>query len=240
MPYILSPEISDDLPALWQEGAPYQRGKIYSISDGKMPPVNYDWHTFRPHSLTHAEGGRHTADGKMVIEDYFSNPNYFFGSAVVVRLPGNNYRALPKLNGVYHWEVTKNELQEAVTSTVKSGRPLQKLILTTEFYPQNGVGFHDPNYVLTLSQEAADYLISHEQFNLYGTSWKSTDYQPGRLERPIHNTIFKKAIIFECLDMRKVPAGEYFFVGFPLRIKGASESPVTPVLFEYDEISNSR
>jgi hypothetical protein len=44
----------------------------------------------------------------------------------------------------------------------------------------------------TLSQEAADYLISLDGFHLYGISWKSSDFNPGRPERPIHNTLFKK------------------------------------------------
>ena len=34
-----------------------------------------------------------------------------------------------------------------------------KLLLTTDHYLKNKDGFHDPNYVLTLTQEAADWLI---------------------------------------------------------------------------------
>jgi len=103
-------------------------------------------------------------------------------------------------------------------------------------YPKNNDGYHDPNYVLTLGQEAADWLISSKDFNFYGTSWKSSDYTPGSTERPIHKTLFKQAVIAECLDLEAVPSGDYFIVAYPLRIKDSSESPVTPVLFTYDEL----
>jgi kynurenine formamidase len=72
---------------------------------------------------------------------------------------------------------------------------------------------------------------------LYGTTWKSSDYAPGSMLRPIHNEIFRKAGIVECLNLKDVPGGDYFLVCFPLNIKGASESPVTAVLFEKNEIS---
>jgi kynurenine formamidase len=75
--------------------------------------------------------------------------------------------------------------------------------------------------------EAAKYLTSLPKFNLSGTSWKPTDYQPGSPLRPIHNEIFKKALILEYLNLNSVPEGEYFINCFPLNLKGASESPVT-------------
>lgn len=88
---------------------------------------------------------------------------------------------------------------------------ISKLLLTTEFYPVNDFGYDHPNYVLTLSQEAADFLISYEGFNLYGTSWKSSDFNPGKAERPIHDTLFKQALILENLDLKDVPEGEFYF-----------------------------
>ena len=71
---------------------------------------------------------------------------------------------------------------------------------------------------------------------MFGTSWKSTDFRPGLPDRPIHNEIFKKASIFECLKVHDVPAGSYFFVGVPLPIANASESPVCPALFTKEEL----
>ena len=87
-----------------------------------------------------------------------------------------------------------------------------------------------------MSIEAAEYLISFDKFNLFGTSWKSTDFMPGSFERPIHNTIFKKALILEYINLNAVSEGEYFINCFPLNLEGASEAPVTAVLFDLNEL----
>jgi arylformamidase len=68
-------------------------------------------------------------------------------------------------------------------------------------------------------------------------TWKSSDYKPGSAERPIHKTLFKKAVILECLNLSEVPEGMYFLNAFPLRIEGASESPACPVLFTKNELA---
>lgn len=230
MPYILSPLICEKLPGLWSEGSPYEREVIYEIN-GSFPPVNYQKHIFKSHSVTHAEGSLHTKNNGRSIDDYFQG-NYFFGTATLVRLPGNGYRAIDETKRIFHWEVSLEELKEAL-----KGRVPQKLILTSESYFKSKSGFHDPNYVLTLSIEAAKWLVSNDGFNLFGTSWKSSDFKPGSMDRPIHNLLFKNAVILECLDLEFVPGGEYFLVAFPVRIKGASESPVTPVLFTKTEVS---
>lgn len=96
---------------------------------------------------------------------------------------------------------------------------------------------HDPQFALTLSAEAAEWLASNPKFSAYGTSWKSTDFQPVSRERPIHKIFLKSAIIYECLELTGVPDGEYFLSAFPLPLKGATESLVCPVLFTFDEIA---
>ena len=231
MPYILSPLIKENMTPLWFEGSPYEKENIYKIADNKMPPINYDKHILKPHSLTHAESEKHICLNGKSIDQYFSSDS-FFGKCHVIKLRGNNYKKID--SNIYHWEITENELLEEI----KNIPHLSKIIISTEFYPKNIDGFHDPNYVLTLSSSAANYLASLPDFNLYGTSWKSSDYMPGKKERPIHKTLFTKAIILECLDLENVPAGEYFLSAFPLRLENASESPLTPVLFTKHEISN--
>ncbi len=195
-----------------------------------MPPVNYDKHIINSHSLSHAEAPRHVIDNGKTIDNFFSS-DYFFGSCTVVRLKGNNYKDLG--NGVFHWVVTLSEIKEALKNKIP-----KKLLLTTGVYLKNSDGYHDPKYMLTLSHEPAEWLISSSDFNLYGTSWKSSDYLPDSLERPIHKTLFKQAVILECLDLEKVPGGDYFIVAYPLRIENFSESPVTPVLFTHEELKS--
>lgn len=235
MPYILSPQIKVNQKGLWQEGMSYSKESIYKIDGQSLPPVNYDAHILKPHSLTHAEASLHTtADGKN-LDSYFMQLNYFYGKCFVIKLQDKKYELIDKEKNIYKRVIQKQELEDHLKQ-IKNPDQFSKILISTEDTPYNTDGYHKENYVLTLSQEAADYLVSFKNFNLFGTSWKSTDYQPGSKERPIHKTIFKKAIIFELLYLKDVPQGEYFFVGFPLRLEAASESPVTPVLFNYDEI----
>jgi kynurenine formamidase len=86
-----------------------------------------------------------------------------------------------------------------------------------------------------LSQSAAELLVDNN-IKLYGTSWKSSDFLPGSKERPIHNTLFKTALIMECLDLKDVPAGVYFMNAFPIALENSSESPVCPILYTKEEI----
>ncbi len=59
---------------------------------------------------------------------------------------------------------------------------------------------------------------------------------PGSKQRPIHNTLFQKAVILECLDLAQVPEGRYFMSAFPIPLEGASEAPVCPVLFTANDL----
>lgn len=233
MPHILSPRIIKSSPGMWYEGDAYERRKIYSIEDGKMPPVNYDEHIFRPHSLTHFETPAHTIPNGKRVEFFYNDLKNFYGKTLVLKLPGYKYEM--KNNGIFHWIITCEELKEQIEKMGLNQVP-GKILISTEFYPVNGQGYHDPNYVLTLSQDAADYLVSIESFHLYGTSWKSSDFNPGKPERPIHNTLFKKAGILENLDLKNVSEGIYFMTAFPLPIEDASEAPVVPALFSKEEL----
>jgi kynurenine formamidase len=216
--------ISEELEPLWLEKSAYSRENIYSITSESLPPVHYDSHTLNPHSITHIESPKHTQLNGKSIDWYFENsPCHFYGKCEVVKLDGDFYQE--KSKGIFHWEVTLEQLLKALNDK----RP-QKLLLTSHNYPVNSNGFHNPNYVLTLSLEAADFLTKIDGFNLYGTTWKSSDFNPGSIDRPIHDKLFEKALIMECLNLNHVPCGEYDLTAFPLNIKGASESPVTATL----------
>lgn len=232
MPKIISQMINESLPGLWKEENAYIKKNLYNIDSGKLPPVNYDSHILNSHSLTHIESPLHTKKGGNSIDQELCNLEKFYGNCHVIKLTGDHYKKIDEIT--YHWEVTFDQLKNGLGAN----RP-KKLLLTTENYPKNKFGFHDPNYVLTLSIDAAEYLVSLEGFNLYGTTWKSSDYKPGCTQRPIHNKLFEKAIILECLNLSHVEPGEYFLNAFPLPIEQASESPVCAVLFEYDEIINN-
>lgn len=229
VPYVLTPFIRSGSDGMWGEGAAYESKNIYSISAGQLPPVNYDEHILRPHSLTHMETPAHTvADGKTIEHYYQTNLSFFHGETVVLKLAGNNYEQVSE--GIYHWEIEKHEIIERLECLKIKDIP-PKILITSHAYPQNTDGYHNPNYILTLSKDAARFLISLPGFHLYGTSWKSSDYRPGSSERPIHNCLFEKGLVLENLHLQDVPEGIYYMVAFPLPLVGASESPVVPVLF---------
>ena len=237
MAYFLSPLITSELPGLWMEGAPYKKENIYKIEKDKLPPINYDVHTFKPHSLPHLETPKHTSNEGKTLDFYWENcKSYFYGPCVVIKLKGDKYLPNERVPNHYHWEVTRQELQTAIYNCTGSEVVPAKIFLTTELYPLTKDGYHDPNYVLTLSLEAADWLVQQSQFHLYGTSWKSSDFNPGKVERPIHNKLFTKALILECLALNHVPQGKYFYAGAPIPLMGASESCISPILLESHEL----
>lgn len=235
MAHILGKLITKENAPYWKENFVYKSEQLYVIENQNGPPVNYASHIINSHSITHVESELHTQKDGRSLDSYFSNPNYFYGNCIVVRLRGNKYNKVKDSSNIVHWEVSKQELEEEIKLLNFDKNNIEKILVTTEFYPTDNFGFHDPNYVVTLTREAADFLINLPRFHMYGTSWKSSDYNSG-LDRPIHKTLFKKALIYELLDLKNVPSGEYFFVGLPLNIKGSSESPVNPILFEKHEI----
>lgn len=232
MPYILSPIIQIDTPALWDEGPVYERETIYQIKKNKLPPVNYDRHSFKPHSLTHLETPAHTQDHGSRLDHYIANtPEFFFGACSVLRLAGNHFKT--EENGIHQWVIQIDKLKEAMRLLP---RVHKKILIAPAIYPVNDFGFHDQSFVFVLSVEAAKFLTRECGMHLFGTSWKSADYQPKKSERPIHDIIFSNGLILENLDLRNVPSGNYFLNAFPIMTHGTSETLVTPVLYTKEEI----
>lgn len=240
MPYVLSRIISPGNPGFWREGAAYSVETIYDIKSGNpaFPPVHYLSHTLKPHSLCHVDAPAHTIPGGATIGDFFNKGNLgpFFGECVLVSMQGRKWKPTLGIADHFEWRVSRDELIEAVRRVTGSEKPPSKLLLTAEGVPPSTSHGHAENYALVLSQEAADWVVSGANFSAYGTSWKSTDFQPGSRERPIHQTLFKKGLVFECLELMNVPEGVYFWSAFPLPLAEASEAPVCPVLFGKNEL----
>ena len=227
MIHIISPPITTDSAGEWFEGNAYEKENLYSINPGKMPPVNYDKHILKPHSLTHIETPLHVFEDGHSIDYYIqSSPEIFYGKVHVIKFKNENWNDLG--NGIKQKIITKNELSQKI----KNIENLERILISVEDIPLNQHGYHDPNYVVTLDIEAAKLLTSQPNFKLFGTSWKSTDYMPGSAERPIHKEFFKKALILEYFNLNQVTEGIYTINCFPLNLVGASESPVTAVLFK--------
>jgi arylformamidase len=240
MPYILTNIISKSAKGLWGEGAPYESKTIYDIHHPTetSPPVHYEAHVIKPHSLPHMDAPAHILKNGKTIDWYYRNQQLqgFYGKVTVLRLEGNRFKQHPHLSHIQVWTVTEEELKSAL-SNQKNKAP-KRILLTVETYPEDESGSHDQNKVLILDENAAQWLIQNNpEFKMYGTSWKSTDFQPNSKERPIHKIFFEKDVtIFECLNLKEVPTGEYFWFAFPLPLENASEAPVCPVLFTEDEL----
>jgi len=236
MPYILSPIINENMPGLWLEGSPYQKESIYSIA-GKGPPVNYDKHIFKPHSLPHMESAAHTIEGGRKISDYYKKEDYspFSGKCLLLKLQKPKWKKLEQ-NKLYHYEVSLEDLRKNIQRVNTSATDIQRIIISTDSFPGDNGTEHSPDNILTLSTQAAEFLVSQIGFTMYGTSWKSSDFQPNSKNRPIHNILFKKAAVFECLKVHHIPEGYYFWSAFPIPVADASESVVCPVLYTLQEL----
>tara|TARA_Y100000296_G_scaffold84075_1_gene116463 strand:+ start:141 stop:845 length:705 start_codon:yes stop_codon:yes gene_type:complete len=233
MPYIISPPIKLNSKGEWLEGAAYTKESLYRIEKDQLPPVNYDKHILKPHSLCHVETPLHVEeDGRSIDQFYKENLNHFFGKCIVVKFKNDGWKDIG--NGLKHKIIGLEELKEKIGKY----KSIEKVLISVNDIKENDYGYHDPSYIVTLSLEAANFLASFDTFNLFGTSWKSTDFEPGSMERPIHKMIFKKALILEYINLNQVSEGEYFLNALPLNLEGASESPVSAVLFDFDELNS--
>jgi arylformamidase len=236
MPYFLAPPIEKTNPALWAEGSPYKSEIIYDLcsDDLQAPPVHYESHTLKPHSVCHFDAPAHIVRGDLKIEDlYREHSSFFYGPAVVAVFDQPKFIPHRTAPGVSHWEISLSDLK-ATLSQIDLKSPLTKLILSysgisADFYQQT-------DKAITLSVEAATYLTDLPGFNLIITPWKSVDFQPQSRERPVHKIFFKSAGILECVNVEGIPSGEYFLAAAPIPLHGATESPVAPVLFTRGEL----
>jgi len=242
MPHILSNLFSKDAKGIWGEGAPYESKVIYDIhhQSPTSPPVHYEAHLLKPHSLPHFDAPAHIIENGKTVDHYYQNNQLdgFFGKVLMIRLKGDHFKQHSSNPNILVWTVTKEEIMKYVLESANT-KP-SRILLTFDEYPLDDCGNHDQNKVLVLDEAAAQWLLENNpKFCMYGTSWKSTDFQPGSKERPIHKIFFKHdTLIFECLNLKEVSNGEYYWFAFPLPLEGASESPVCPVLFTKQELMN--
>lgn len=235
MPYILAPIVKKNMPGMWAEGSPYSTETIYDIcsNDMSLPPVHYEMHALKPHSICHFDAPGHIIqNGKTIDELIEQTPEIFYGSVTVLNLKKPNFNPHQNAPHIQHWEVTLEELKNGLAHLNVSS--IRKLFLTFEGAKENF--FNDPKHALTLSVDAATWLTSEFDFNLFGTIWRSTDFQPGTRERPIHRILFNKGGILECINLTHVPEGNYFLSAFPIPLEGATESPTCPILYTSSEL----
>ncbi len=80
-----------------------------------------------------------------------------------------------------------------------------------------------------LSPEAAEYLVAR-RIKGVGIDYLSIEKYKSR-EHSTHQTLLRNdVLILEGINLKDVPAGEYFLICFPLKLIGADGSPVRAIL----------
>lgn len=85
------------------------------------------------------------------------------------------------------------------------------------------------NDYIYLEGDAADYLAD-KGIILFGIDYLSVKKQGGSDQRPHTSLLAKGIVIFEGLDLSGVEAGEYTFIGLPVRLQVPDGAPARAML----------
>ncbi|HJO96031.1 MAG TPA: cyclase family protein [Victivallales bacterium] len=87
---------------------------------------------------------------------------------------------------------------------------------------------YDSNFVY-IAPSAAEICVE-KKIKLIGIDYLSIDGDKNHLFESHKIILGNNIIILECIDLQKVPAGEYKLICLPLKIKGGEASPVRAIL----------
>lgn len=165
--------------------------------------------SFGTHSGTHVDAPRHVfAKGKTIDQLPLES---FYGPC----------RALDCTSSKV--SVTVEDLQR---HKIKKG---ERILIKTSNSRRGFKKFYS-DYIF-LSPEAAEYL-ARLPISLFGIDYLSVK-QRGNPDNRAHTALLQKNIpIYETLDLSKVTAGRYIFVGFPLKYIGLDGASVRAVLIK--------
>ncbi len=165
------------------------------------------------HTGTHVDAPMHFIPGRETVEQI--PVEHLVGRAWVIDHP-------------HERDVTAADLEAA-------GLPVEarRVLLKTA----NGRLWDDDHFhreFVALAPDGARWLAERE-FVLAGIDYMSIETfdAPGF---PVHHTLLEKGIVVvEALDLRAVPAGEYFLVCAPLAVAGADGAPARAFLLDGEE-----
>jgi arylformamidase len=114
---------------------------------------------------------------------------------------------------------------ETISSTVGEGA-IERLLLKTGCTIGSGTF---PESWPTLSEACARVLLGRG-LRLIGVDAPSVDERHSK-SLPVHKMIFSgNACILENLDLRRIPAGAYELIAFPIKIMSLDAAPVRAIL----------
>ncbi len=103
------------------------------------------------------------------------------------------------------------------------------------FKTANSERWRNPSFdeaFIGLAADGAEYLVERG-VRLIGTDYLSIEAFLG--DGTVHNILLgRDVVILEGLNLREVPAGDYFLVAVPLKMPGAEASPTRAFLFPRD------
>ena len=193
----------------WPGDTPFSCGWAGTIAEGSS--VNISSVTSSPHVGTHADAPLHVRDGwpgshELPLEA-------FFGECIVVDVSAHT------------GEIRTRDLQ---------GLPsrIERVLLRTGRTVALG---SFPADWPTLSEECARELLGRG-LKLLGVDAPSVDSRESKT-LPVHNMIFSgNGSILENLDLRRVQAGRYGLIAFPMKLMALDAAPVRAVLTDLERL----
>ena len=191
----------------WPGDTPYSCGWTASIADGSS--VNLSSLTTSPHVGTHADAPVHVRDGWPGAHELPLDA--FYGPAVVIDVTN-----------------VAGDLSFTDIEPVIAPYRLERLLLKTGRSIATGTF---PDEWPTLSESCAQQLVGMG-IRLVGTDAPSVDLKESK-SLAVHKMLFSgNAFILENLDLRRINAGPYDLMAFPLKVMALDAAPVRAVLIE--------
>lgn len=204
----ISVSLSSSTPE-WPGDTPWSCGWSARIADGSS--VNLSAITSSPHVGTHADAPLHVHDG----------------------WPGSHELPLEAFHGpviIVDVSDMQGELSFSQIEPLIARYRIERLILKTGCTIATGTF---PESWPTLSESCARSLIGLG-VKLIGVDAPSVDQRESKT-LPVHHMLFQgSACILENLDLRRIPAGAYDLIAFPVKIMSADAAPVRAVLVSRD------
>jgi arylformamidase len=208
--YDISTTLHADTPP-WPGDTPFSCNWPWLIAQGAS--VNVSAITTSPHVGTHADAPLHVRDGWPGAQELPLEA--FHGRALVIDVSA---------------EEGEIDLGRLVSAT---GHPLEtavqrcgRVLLKSDRSIANG---EFPESWPVLSEACVRLLLGYG-LRLLGTDSPSVDLKDSR-SLQVHHMVFSgNAAILENLDLRRVPAGEYELIAFPIKLLGTDAAPVRAVL----------
>lgn len=189
----------------WPGDIPYSCGWTWTIAGGQS--VNVSSITTSPHAGTHADAPLHVRDGWPGTHEL--SLEAFFGPATVVDVSS-----------------LREEISIDMLDELSPEEDIERLLLRTN---RSIAGASFPDEWPSLSESCARTLLGRG-LKLLGVDCPSVDqYESKKLQ--VHHMLFAgNASILENLDLRRIPAGRYELMAFPLKIMALDAAPVRAVL----------